>query len=251
MPRFSHLKFDFDYLDEGNGPPIVLIHGFASSMSVNWVSTGWVKTLTEAGYRVLAFDNRGHGGSTKSYDDEDYFPGAMAGDAVALLDHADIDTAHVMGYSMGSRITAHMALDHSERVRSAVLGGLGTGLLTRRGDWNKIADALVTDNPESISDERGKMFRKFADQTKSDRKALAACIATNDREMSEAEVRRISSPVLVAVGTTDDIAGEPEPLARLLPNGTSFDIVGRDHMLSVGDKTFKKRVIEFLAENSA
>ena len=249
MPRFSNSDFEFEYLDQGSGDPVVLIHGFASNMNVNWVSTGWVRTLTEAGYRVLAFDNRGHGGSTKSHDSADYFPGLMAEDAIALLEHAGIGAAHVMGYSMGARISAFMAKNNPERTSSLILGGLGMGLVSGIGNWDAIGSGLLAEDAAALTNPRVIAFRKFADQTGSDRKALAACIATTIRELSEAEVRRISAPTLVAVGTRDDIAGEAAPLVNMLPRGTAFDIAGRDHMLAVGDKTFKNRVLAFLAEN--
>ena len=104
-------------------------------------------------------------------------------------------------------------------------------------------------DPATITHRRGKMFRTFADQTRSDRRALAACITTSRELLSAEDISRITQPTLVAVGTKDDLAGEPEPLARLMPNAEAFSIEGRDHMLSVGDKTFKARVLEFLQEH--
>ncbi|MCX7308767.1 MAG: alpha/beta fold hydrolase, partial [Afipia sp.] len=86
MPSFHNGSVEIAYLDEGEGDPIVLIHGFASSKNVNWVYPLWVSTLTKAGYRVIALDNRGHGESSKLYDPEQYSIGAMAGDARALMD---------------------------------------------------------------------------------------------------------------------------------------------------------------------
>ncbi|MFN3548665.1 MAG: alpha/beta fold hydrolase [Mesorhizobium sp.] len=247
MARFHHDGIELAYIDEGEGDPVLLIHGFASSIRVNWVAPGWVKTLRDAGYRVIAIDNRGHGQSDKSYEPEDYRPSRMAADAAALLDHLGIGRAHLMGYSMGARICAFTALEHPHRVATLVLGGLGIGMVEGVGDWDPIARALMADDPATIPDARGRMFRAFADQTKSDRKALAACIATSRDLVSKADAARIAQPTLVAVGTTDDIAGSPERLATLMPNAESFAILGRDHMLSVGDRTFKKRVLEFLA----
>ena len=61
MNFFTHDGFDLAFMDQGDGDPILLIHGFSSNHAVNWVLPGWVKTLTEAGYRVVAFDHRGHG----------------------------------------------------------------------------------------------------------------------------------------------------------------------------------------------
>jgi pimeloyl-ACP methyl ester carboxylesterase len=253
MQFFNHDGFELAFLDRrpdsGAGDPVLLIHGFASSHFVNWVSPGWFKTLNDAGYRVIALDNRGHGSSTKSYEPSDYSPDRMASDASALLDHLGIGRAHVMGYSMGARIAAFMALDYPEKVATLILGGLGEGMVKGVGDWDPIADALLADDPASIAHPRGRMFRTFADQTKSDRRALAACIQTSRDLIGAGEIAGIHQPTLVAVGTTDDIAGSPSKLADLMPHGEAFAIEGRDHMLSVGDRTFKKRVLEFLREH--
>lgn len=249
MQFFAHDGFDIGFIDKGEGDPVLLIHGFASSHLVNWVSPGWVKTLTDAGYRAIALDNRGHGLSTKSYDPDDYTPGRMAGDAAALLKHLGLPRAHVMGYSMGARIAAFLALDEPAMVATLVFGGLGIGMVDGVGDWDPIAAALMAADPAEITTARGKMFRAFADQTRSDRQALAACIATSRELLTEADMGRLTQPTLVAVGTSDDIGGSPEELAALMPNAESFAIEGRDHMLSVGDRTFKKRVLEFLHDH--
>lgn len=250
MQHFRHDGYDFAFIDEGEGDPVLLIHGFGSSHSVNWVTPGWVQTLNQAGYRAIALDNRGHGQSEKIYDAAAYTPQAMAGDAAALLDHLGIGRAHVFGYSMGARITAFMALGHPDKVATVILGGLGYGMVEGVGDWDPIAEALLADDPGTITDPRGRMFRTFADQTKSDRKALAACISRSRDLLSEDDIAHITQPALVAVGTTDDIAGSPQRLAALMPRGEAFDIERRDHMLSVGDRTFKKRALQFLAENA-
>jgi len=250
---FSHegfeLAFDDRHPEAGVGEPVLLIHGFASNHIVNWVSPGWVKTLTEAGYRAIALDNRGHGLSSGSYDPAAYTPGRMAGDAQALLDHLGIERAHVMGYSMGARIAAFLALEAPQRAATLVFGGLGSAMIDGAGDWDPIADALLAPDPANVTHPRGKLFRAFADQTRSDRRALAACISTSRAVLSKEEIGRISQPTLVAAGTLDDISGSASALAALMPNARSFDIEGRDHMLSVGDRTFKQKVLEFLAEN--
>ncbi|WP_265518782.1 alpha/beta fold hydrolase [Nitratireductor luteus] len=246
---FNPDGFELAFIDEGEGDPILLIHGFASTHFVNWVSPGWVKTLRDAGYRVVALDNRGHGRSTKSHEPADYVPAKMASDAAALLDHLEIGRAHVMGYSMGARIAAFLARAKPERVGGLVFGGLGAGMVEGVGAWDAIADALLAEDPAAIEGERPRMFRAFADQTKSDRKALAACISTSRELLSPTQIAEIDRPVLVAVGTADDIAGDPEVLADMLPRGEAFAISGRDHMLSVGDRRFKERVLAFLQEN--
>jgi len=250
MPSFHNGEVEIAYLDQGEGDPIVLIHGFASTATVNWAQPGWVQTLTKAGRRVIALDNRGHGASGKLYDPAAYHTRLMAEDARALLDHLGIAEADVIGYSMGARITAFLAVMHPERVRSAILGGLGIRLVNDVGLPVSIADALDATSLADVSDPMGRMFRTFAEQTKSDLKALAACIRGSRQTLAAAEVRQIAAPALIAVGTKDPIAGSAHDLAALLPHGQALDIPGRDHMLSVGDRVFKAGVLEFLTAQS-
>lgn len=246
MPTFQHDGIEFAFLDEGEGEPILLIHGFGSSKEVNWVGPGWVSTLTRAGRRVIAIDNRGHGASGKLYDAEAYHPALMAADALALLDHLGLQRADIMGYSMGGRIGAYAALAAPERVRSLILGGIGIKLVEGVGLPVTIAEALLAPSLADVADPAGRMFRAFAEQTRSDRQALAACIYGTRRKLEREEVVRIAVPTLIAVGTKDEIAGDGQQLAELIPGAKAVDIPGRDHMLAVGDKVFKQAVLEFL-----
>ncbi|MET3560004.1 pimeloyl-ACP methyl ester carboxylesterase [Bartonella japonica] len=246
---FEYDGLRFAYREEGQGTPILLIHGFGSSARVNWHATGWFRTLTEAGYRVIALDNRGHGDSVKSYNPAFYMPQAMAGDAVKLLEHLGLSKAHVMGYSMGARISAFMALLYPTYVHSVIFGGLGIGMITGAGNWEPVSEALLAEDISTITNPRGLMFRKFADQTKSDKRALAACIVTSKQELTASEVYKIKQPALVAVGSLDEISGEAEPLAAILPCGEALSIPDRNHMLAVGDKVYKKGVIDFLSRH--
>ena len=246
MPRFRNGSVELDYLDQGEGDPIVLVHGFASTKEVNWVNPGWVATLTRAGRRVIALDNRGHGQSTKLYAPADYHTEKMADDVRVLLDHLDLRHADVMGYSMGARITAYLALRHPDRVRAAILGGLGIHLVDGVGLPESIADAMEAPSLTDVTDPMGRMFRAFADQTKSDRRALAACIRGSRQTLSREEVSSIRIPMLIAVGDRDTVAGSAQELAALIPGAMALDIPGRDHMLALGDKVFKAGVLAFL-----
>ncbi|MGO9703466.1 MAG: alpha/beta fold hydrolase [Xanthobacteraceae bacterium] len=247
MPRFAHDNVEIAFLDEGEGEPIVLIHGFASNKEVNWVYPGWVTTLKRAGRRVIALDNRGHGESSKLYDPAAYHSAIMAEDARALLDHLGLGRANVMGYSMGARNAAFLTVAHAERVRSAVLGGLGIGLIEGVGEPERIARALEAPSLADVSDPTGHMFRAFAEKTHSDLRALAACIRGSRQTLSPDDIRRIDVPILVAVGSIDTVAGSPETLATLIPGAQALVIPGRDHMLAVGDRLFKAAVVDFLA----
>jgi pimeloyl-ACP methyl ester carboxylesterase len=172
----------------------------------------------------------------------------MAEDVRALMDHLGIARADVMGYSMGGRITAFLAVNHPERVRSAIIGGLGIRLIEGHGGGlaEVIAAALEAPSLADVSDPTGRTFRAFAEQTKSDLKALAACMRRPRQTLTRGQVAGITAPVLVAVGSKDDVAGSGPALAALIPGARALDIPGRDHMMAVGDKVFKAGVLEFL-----
>jgi len=246
-----HIAF-IDVAAEGHdrAEPILLIHGFASNHRVNWVNPRWVETLTRAGRRVVAFDNRGHGASQKLYVPHDYHANLMARDAANLLAFLKIECADVMGYSMGARIGAHLTLARPELVRSLILGGLGDRLVHGVGLPASIADAMEAPSLESLSDSMQRMFRAFADQTKSDRAALAACIRGSRQTLTAGAVARIAAPTLVAVGTRDAVAGDPYKLEAMMPHAEALDIPGRDHNLAVGDRAYKEGTLAFLEQRA-
>jgi pimeloyl-ACP methyl ester carboxylesterase len=246
MQSFIHKGIEIAFLDEGKGDAVVLIHGFASNKEVNWVVPGWFSTLAGAGRRAIALDNRGHGASTKLYEPAAYHTSRMAGDVVALMDYLGLERADIFGYSMGARIAAFLALEHPARVRSVVLGGLGSNLVTGAGLHPGIAEALEAPSLEDVSNIMGYVFRSFAEQTLSDLRALAACMRGSRQTLAPQELAKIRVPVLVAVGTNDPIAGSARGLAELIPGAEALDIPGCDHMLAVGDRLFMQNVLNFL-----
>lgn len=246
MQSFLSDGVEIAYLDTGDGDPVLLIHGFASNVTVNWVDTGWVRFLTSNGYRVVALDNRGHGRSQKLYNIDDYSAPLMAEDARRLLDHLGIARADVMGYSMGARIATFLALAHPERVRSCIFGGMGINMVRGMAGTGPIAHALEAESIDQVTNPTARTFRAFAEQTKSDRKALAACIRSSRAPLTAEDVGRIACPVLVAVGSEDVVGGSAAALAALVPGAEALEITGRDHMKAVGDKRYKEGVLDFL-----
>ena len=213
---------------------------------MNWIGTGWVKLLNDNGYRVVALDNRGHGASSKFYSPEDYGPDIFAADAFALLDYLNIDRCDVMGYSMGSRITCWMCYAQPQRIRRALFGGMGAHIYGGRGGYEAIAQALETDDPKTVTDAGAASFRRFADATGSDRLALAACIRPSKHRITPEIVASVQTPVLIVVGSADDIAGSPEELAAQMPNAEALVLPGLDHMKATGAAEYKTGAIEFL-----
>jgi len=247
MNSFNSDGVRIAYETAGEGPPILLVHGFASTGRVNWWDTGWVKTLTGAGRQVITFDHRGHGASEKLYDSALYPAAEMAEDARRLLDHLGIEAADVMGYSMGARVSAFLAINHPARVRRAVFAGLASRMITGVGGAEAIARALEAPDKESVADPGARSFRIFAEQTKSDLKALAACIRSSREKITAEELARIRVPVLVVAGEKDDVAGEVGPLVEAIPGARGVTLPGRNHMNAVGDKGYKEAVLAFLA----
>ncbi|MEM6761844.1 MAG: alpha/beta hydrolase [Pseudomonadota bacterium] len=248
MPRFSSAGIGIEYLDEGEGPPVLLVHGFASNHVVNWVNTSWTRTLVRSGRRVIAIDNRGHGASEKLYEPEQYNTRLMAEDTVRLMDHLGLGAAAVMGYSMGARISAFAALAAPDRVSALVLSGLAANLVHGVGGGPLIAAALEAPSLDGVTDPGARAFRVFADQTKSDRKALAACIRASRQTLSASDVAGIRAPTLVVVGSDDAISGSADELAAMIPGAQAVTLPGRDHMTAVGDRGHKEAVLSFLDE---
>jgi pimeloyl-ACP methyl ester carboxylesterase len=249
LPTFLSDGVTLHFLDQNEhvtrALPVVLIHGFASNIEMNWVATGWVRDLVRSGYRVVAIDNRGHGRSEKLYDPDGYSREIMAEDARRLMDHLGIARAHVMGYSMGARIAATLALAHPKRIGALVLGGLGQNMVRAMAGTGPIAQALLAPTIDDVANPTARTFRAFAEQTKSDLKALAVCVRQIRDPVPREEIGRISAPTLVATGSTDVIAGPAHILAGLIPGAVAFEIVDRDHMKAVGDQSFKAAVQQF------
>lgn len=246
MQSFDSGGVRIAYMDEGEGEPILLIHGFASNSEANWIDPQWVRTLTEAGRRVIAYDNRGHGRSEKLYEPDRYGAPEMAEDARRLLDHLGIERIDVLGYSMGARIAAFLVFAHPERVRSVIFGGLGIHMVRGMVGAGPLATALEAPRLEDVTNDTARSFRVFAEQTKSDLKALAACMRGPREKVPAERLGEIAVPVLVAVDSKDVIGGSGAALAELIPDAQFLEITGRDHMRAVGDSKFKQGVLDFL-----
>ena len=247
MHKFNSGGVEIAYQTAGDGPPILLIHGFASNARVNWWDTSWVKTLTDAGRQVISFDHRGHGASQKLYDSALYPAAEMAEDARRLLDHLGIVQADVMGYSMGARVSAFLTIAHPARVRRAVFAGLASRMITGVGGAEAIARALEAGSRDEVTDVGARAFRIFAEQTKSDLRALAACIRSSREKITVEELAEIRVPVLVVAGEKDDVAGDVETLVKAIPGARGVTLPNRNHMNAVGDRGYKDAVLAFLA----
>lgn len=247
MPFFDSNGVKIHYQVVGEGPPIVLVHGFASSLNGNWVLTGWVKRLTDAGRKVVALDCRGHGESDKPHDRNAYDGDVMSGDVINLMDHLAIRRADLFGYSMGGMISMQLMVRHPQRFRRIVLGGVG-GAARGPQEASAIASALAADDPSGATNEVARRFREFAESQGNDLKALAACIDRPRPRFDAEMLGTVQAPVLVAVGEKDDLVGRADALAAAIPGARFVSIPDRDHLTVVPDPRFKEAILSFLAE---
>ncbi len=250
MPRFDSdgLSIHYETFGERGAPPVLLLHGFASNGRVNWISTSWTTFLAEEGFLVIVPDFPGHGQSDKPHDSARYPAPRMAGDMARLLAHLRIERAHVMGYSMGARVAAFLALAHPQKVCALVLAGMAGNLIAGVGGAEEIARALLAENPDAADIPAwARGFRQFAERVGNDLQALAACITSSRTPIAPEALHKLDMPVLVTVGSEDGIAGDPALLMPHLPSNAELLLLqGRDHMNAVGDRRHKQAVAAFL-----
>lgn len=257
MALFHSDAVSISYELHGEGRPILLVHGFSSSFQRNWKNTGWVEFLTRHGFQVIGLDVRGHGASEKRYRPEDYTTAALSGDVLKLMDHLRLARADLMGYSMGGGIALQLAMDHPERVRKLVVGGVADAILRGARDPREpeaIAAALETEDPSTIAGPLARQFRDFAEKGNNDRKALAAMMRRVPTEGgcgwpgSLERVRPLRCPVLIVLAGKDEVMAGAERLLQAIPHAQVVTIPDRNHNTVVGDPRFKEAVLQFLTE---
>lgn len=248
MPTLDRDGVAVNYIDEGDGPPVVLVHGFASSLEGNWRGPGVIDALKEAGRRVIALDCRGHGRSAKPKDPAAYAGTAMADDVVALMDARGVERCPLVGYSMGAFLSVSLLVRFPERFPTVVLGGVGDRLLAgglggQRND--AIARAMEAPDAGAREDAVARGFRIFAERTGNDLQALAAMQRATRARFDAAELRETKARVLVLVGDRDDLVGSGERLAAAIPGARLVKVAG-DHLTAVVNPAFRAAIVEFL-----
>ncbi|MDO8377766.1 alpha/beta fold hydrolase [Phenylobacterium sp.] len=252
MPSFTSdgltLAYD-DIVPAGGGErTIVLVHGFASNRSEGWKRTGWYAAFERRRIRCIALDQRGHGESAKPHDPAAYTRDKLASDVIALLDHLDLNRVDLFGYSMGSRTALATALKAPDRVSNLMLGGVGGALIGERAmpAGNPMAQAMLADDPETITEPMLKSFRQFADEQGEDRQALAAFTGAQNPPFDRDAMAMLPMPVLVVAGQRDTGAGDPEELARIFPHAHGITVPGCDHFSAIPHALTKAAVFDFL-----
>jgi pimeloyl-ACP methyl ester carboxylesterase len=204
------------------GEVVLAVHGFASSAEGNWITSGWERPLTDAGYRLVAFDLRGHGASGRPDDPTSYRLTILADDALRVLDAVGVDRAHWLGYSLGSRLGLEVAREAPKRIRSLNLGGTASS--------DPPADRLI-----AMAADLGLEDPAL--------RAFAAGVSAVAPPMPDAP---LGIPTLIAVGSADDIAAGAAQLADRL-DARFVEIPGRTHANAITARAFKDAVMENLS----
>jgi pimeloyl-ACP methyl ester carboxylesterase len=247
MAQFQSGDLSIAYDDVGaGGRPIVLVHGFASNRNENWRRMGWYGALERRRLRFVALDVRGHGESGKPHDASAYGRSEMVADIFALLDHLQIQRADLLGYSMGAQLSLAAALARPERIGDLILGGIGGKLFDPPPTGTPMADAMNAASLEAIPEPLLRSFRQFADEQGEDRLALAACAQGRDTNFTPQEVSKLAVHTLVVAGARDELAGDPQDLAAIVPGAKSVNLPGCDHFSAIPHALFKAAVFDFL-----
>ena len=218
------IHYWLDGEEGGLKEPVLLIHGFSANAAVNWRTPGIVRALSDD-YLVITIDNRGHGQSDKPESQEDYGI-KMVADAVGLLDHLDIEAAHVVGYSMGSMIGLKMAVEHPDRVRSLLLGGMGW---TRQGD---------------------EIRSRYENAAARPSKALTACYRRFwELGVARRELEELAVPTALVVGSEDGLfETSVRPLREVRPDIPLTVVPGANHVNAVFRPELREAIREFVSQ---
>jgi pimeloyl-ACP methyl ester carboxylesterase len=230
---------------------VLLVHGFATSRAENWRRLGWYGAFERKGYRVVAADLRGHGESEKPHDPAAYGQGELLGDIIRLLDELRLERVDLMGYSMGARLSLQTALQHPDRVGNLIVGGIGGRMLkppeNQPAPTMTMAEAMRADDPETITEKTMKGFRLFAEQQGEDRLALAAFTeGRGGYALNLDDLALMRPPTLVVAGSRDEMAGDPQELADVIPGAKAVTLPACDHFTAIPHALYKAAVFDFL-----
>jgi pimeloyl-ACP methyl ester carboxylesterase len=249
------------YLVQGQGEPVLLIHGFAVNDQLQWVMPGISRALAKD-YQVIMYDNRGHGRSGKPHDAKQYGQ-EMVDDVVRLLDHLKIPRAHVVGYSMGGFITLKLLTLHPERFLTATLGGAGqpqtqdlrfvaelADSLDQGKGFRPLLERLTPKGQPKPTEEQMKGINQMI-STFNDVKALAATVrGFKDFTIVEDKLKTNQVPTLALIGVLDPLKEGVDDLKGRMANLKVVGIDGADHMNAFYKPEFVKGLREFLGQHS-
>jgi pimeloyl-ACP methyl ester carboxylesterase len=220
-------------------PPVVLVHGFASSFDHGWARYGWPELFVDEGREVVPVELLGHGGQERPHDPAAY--GDLPRHLLAQLPQGPVDA---VGFSAGAITLLRLAVRQPERFRRLVLMGIGDTVF-EPGDPSALVEVLAADEAPTGEDLPGVVFRRLADAEGNDRQALVAFLRGFGAVVDEAEVRGVPVPTLVVIGDRDP-AGPADRLAAALADARLLVLPGVDHFSTPSDFRGIEATLAFL-----
>jgi pimeloyl-ACP methyl ester carboxylesterase len=251
VPRVRANGVGLHYELRGTGDPIVLLHGFTTSLVGNWERQGWLELLAREGFCAVALDFPSHGRSQRVYEPRACTTATLAGYVVSLLDRLEIERADLFGFSMGGGVALHLAMHHAERVRRVVVGGVGDAAVNALHDPRRIAGIAAAFESDSVTDRAsplGRRLRRNAELAGNDLDALLPFLRCGGWPGGLEHLRPVAAPVLLIVAEQDQYMAGVDEILRWLPDVEVVRAAGRDHHGVLADPTVHARVLDFVGD---
>ena len=253
MPYVENNGPRIHYHVEGEGPPLVLVHGTSGSMR-QWFDAGFQPEYADElvnDYRLIMIDLRCHGRSAKLHDPESASLRLMAEDVIRVLDALGLDKAHYWGHSLGGMVGYHVAAFAPDRLSSLVLGGAHPfaesieGLRRVFGSENPAA--AIVGAMETMGFVPPQLKSIFEDN---DFEAINATVASDRPDISDV-LPNLTMPCLIYVGDAEERFEGAKETASRIPNATFFSLPALSHLESLTRSDLViPRVKQFLADVS-
>ena len=243
------------YEQHGEGKPVVLVHGGATSFRFNYGVFGWIEDLNESGFQVIGLDMRGHGQSDKPLLPEEYGTDKLASDVLAVMVELGVEVASIVGYSLGSAVALHLIQTSPERFSSASLVATGDGLLgypphTFSALLPVLAEAVSRSEFPDDLPEHVAAYWTFVTQSGGSREAISSAAKAEYPVLSIALAAEIQAPVLVVSGERDPVLGQGLRLAEALGQGEYLEIEKADHFNLAAKNSVKKAITAFFMKHN-
>lgn len=249
------------YVDVGRGEPVLLLHGLAVSLDLNFAQPGIISALREAGYHVIAYDSRGHGLSDKPHDPRMYGRPEVE-DAVRILDHLEIPRAHVVGYSRGGLIADRLRARHPDRLLTVTLGGYGRGAPEpgQAAGMAAVADSLAEGNfrpllrlvhPDASPEETRELARMLAETDDGEAVAAAMRAGASFPPLPEGDSGGDAVPMLAVLAERDPFRPQVERMRERMTGLETLVIPDADHVSAIGRPELVTAILGFLARHPA
>jgi pimeloyl-ACP methyl ester carboxylesterase len=225
-------------MTQDQDPPVLLVHGFASSAEHNWRHPGWLDLLADCGRETIAIDLPGHGTAPKPADPASYQE-VEAHVAAAVEGREPLDA---IGFSAGAHVLLRLAADQPGTFRRLALLGIGRGVLEPADPEPIVAGLTGEPDPENVT---GMVFRRLADGLGNDRAALIAFLRRPQRPLTPADLAGVTAQVLVVLGDQDP-GGPGDGLVAALPDARLATLRGVDHFGTPADVRCMQAVLGFL-----